>query len=355
MLNLIFTLDYEIHGNGDGSPLRLMVEPTRRLLKIMDQYGAKLTIFADMAEIIKFKEYYENTQIDKFFYLEIKEQLQEAVLKGHDVQLHIHSSYFNSHYDGKKWVQNWEEYNFSNLEYSKIEQRIYTCKKHLEMMIRERVPEYRCFVFRAANWAMHPTSNIAKALITNEILIDSSVYKYGSQTGWVNYDYTSAYHNTFPYKADTENICLNSSGSPIWEFPIQCELHTFIHFISFIRIFRAVRAKFHRHQKIKETENQITENRISGSILKEIIFQKFPRKLDFNQLSGIQMINQLKKIRPQDDNMNFITMIGHSKSFISYNRFSIGFFLKYLVKNKQLYAFSLFPLLNESRKDNMSE
>jgi hypothetical protein len=34
--NLIFTLDYEIHGNGDGSPYQLMVEPTYRLMSLME-------------------------------------------------------------------------------------------------------------------------------------------------------------------------------------------------------------------------------------------------------------------------------------------------------------------------------
>ncbi|MEZ5198998.1 MAG: hypothetical protein R2764_22245 [Bacteroidales bacterium] len=41
MFQIIFTVDYEIHGNGDGSPFDLMVEPTSRLLKQFDQYGAK--------------------------------------------------------------------------------------------------------------------------------------------------------------------------------------------------------------------------------------------------------------------------------------------------------------------------
>ena len=57
MLNVIFTLDYEIHGNGEGCPSELMVEPTRRMMDLFDRYGAKLTIMADVAEILKFKEY----------------------------------------------------------------------------------------------------------------------------------------------------------------------------------------------------------------------------------------------------------------------------------------------------------
>ena len=56
MLSVIHTLDYEIHGNGDGCSHALMVEPTARLLDLFDQFGAKLTIMADVAEILKFRE-----------------------------------------------------------------------------------------------------------------------------------------------------------------------------------------------------------------------------------------------------------------------------------------------------------
>ena len=114
MFNLIISLDYEIHGNGDGSPQKLMIEPTKRLLKLIECYGAKLTIFADVAEIMKFKEYYENSGIDKFNYTEIIAQLKCAVQNGHDVQMHIHSSYIRASYLNGSLNQNWEEYDLAS-------------------------------------------------------------------------------------------------------------------------------------------------------------------------------------------------------------------------------------------------
>src|SRR5260370_37471532 len=107
MFRVIFTLDYELHGNGDGRPLELMVEPTGRLLALFERYGAKLTIMADIAEILKFKEYREHFGRDDYHYESVTEQLREAVRRGHDVQLHIHSSYFNARYERGRWVQDW--------------------------------------------------------------------------------------------------------------------------------------------------------------------------------------------------------------------------------------------------------
>src|SRR5271167_3100161 len=96
MLKALFTLDYEIHGNGDGCPYALMVEPTDRMLRQFDLYGAKLTILADIAEILKFREYARMHGQDDYHYGKIADQLREAIRRGHDVQLHIHSSYFNA-------------------------------------------------------------------------------------------------------------------------------------------------------------------------------------------------------------------------------------------------------------------
>lgn len=52
MLQVIFTLDYEIHGNGEGCSYELMVEPTNRMMALFERYGAKLTNMAEVAEMI---------------------------------------------------------------------------------------------------------------------------------------------------------------------------------------------------------------------------------------------------------------------------------------------------------------
>jgi len=66
-----------------------MIEPTERLLRLFDEYGAKLTIMADMAEILKFKEFADRNGRDDYHYRCIVAQLQNAVRGGHDVQLHL--------------------------------------------------------------------------------------------------------------------------------------------------------------------------------------------------------------------------------------------------------------------------
>ena len=110
---VIFTLDYEIHGNGHGSPRKLMVEPTERMLALFDRYGARLTVMADVAEILRFERHLDETGRDLFDYQAICNQLRKAVRSGHDVQLHLHPSYYGSRFVGGHLEQNFAEYDLA--------------------------------------------------------------------------------------------------------------------------------------------------------------------------------------------------------------------------------------------------
>ena len=223
MLRIIFTLDYEIHGNGEGCPRALMVEPTDRLLRLFDEYGARLTIMADAAEILKFREYKEKTGRDDFHYDAIAEQLRSALARGHDVQLHLHSSYFRAHHDQGRWVQEWSEYDFAGLSYDRMAWMIREGKDFLETLLRTVDPAYRCLAFRAANWSVSPSENVVNALGENNIPIDTSVFKCGCRQGIVTFDYSNAHHHLRPWPASANDICCYDPGSRLWEFPIYAE------------------------------------------------------------------------------------------------------------------------------------
>lgn len=359
MYKIIFTLDYEIHGNGDGSPYAMIVEPTYRLMSLLEKYNAKLTILADVAEILKFKEYFYKTGDDKFNYLDIVKQLKYALSVGHDVQLHIHSSYFGAKYENGRWLQNWETYNLAQLPYPKIFKIVKECKEWLESNLKEVKPDYQCNVFRAANWSMMPSENIVKALLDNNIKIDTSVYKYGKSSGIVNYDYTDSNDALIPWFVDSKNVCNEDKSGKLLECPIYCEARYFPSFVSFIRAFRMIRAKFHRHKITEESNLKISgADSNSNKFMKliRILLSKHPWKLDFNQATGTQLIKAVKIIKKNYNDIPFnlpIILIGHSKSFIKYNEKTLMPFLKYIKRNNKEYSFSNFQKLKyeEYRKD----
>lgn len=347
MLGNIFTLDYEIHGNGDGSPYDLMVEPTARMIRLFDRYSAKLTIMADVAEIIKFKEYNEEKGVDLFCYHQIENQLQDAVDKGHDVQLHIHPSYFNSSFSNNKWHQDWSEYSLADLEFERMSDIIRTCKDFLEEIIRPVNPEYSCKAFRSGNWSMVPSFNIVNCLIDNGIKIDTSVFKYGKRVGTVNFDYKNAYSDLLPWPVDENNIFDKDPNGMLTEFPIYCENKNIWSFLSPNRFYRILQSRKHKHPLSSQEEEQI-KPKTKASMFNDIfslLTQKHALKMDFNQCSGGHLIRILKGIDQKYGHMNMalpVVLIGHSKLYTRFNASSLEPFLKFISNSQDKYFFATF-------------
>ena len=342
--HLIFTLDYEIHGNGDGNPLSLMVEPTQRLMMLLERYGQRVTIMADVAEILAFRRYYEETGRDDFHVLEIENQLREAILRGHDVQLHIHSSWFKAEWDGRGWDQCIEEYNLAALARERIDGMVGRCVDYLNGLLVPVKPDYKVWLFRAANWSMMPTENLYAVLLKYGIIADTSVYKGGVQGGNVSYDYRNAWNNLLSYPASSANINLFASESQVGvltEYPIYTEMRPFWSFVTPIRLFRMVRAKFHRHKRssLAELNDSEIKNADNRKLTIKSLFRNSPWKMDFSQAGGNQLIASMKRIMLLDISGRDwvdVVLIGHSKTFLHYNEKSLSRFLKWINQQPEI-------------------
>ena len=340
---LYFTLDYEIHGNGDGSPFQLLVEPTYRLMDLLEQYGQRVTIMADVAEILCFRRYWETTGKDDFHVAEIELQLCEALRRGHDVQLHIHSSYFNAQWNGARFDQCIEEYNMAALPYERVRDMVGQCVHYLENLLRPIKSDYQVWLYRAANWSMMPTPTLYKVLTEFGITHDTSVYKGGCQGGNVCYDYRYAHDNLLSYPASSQDINLFDSNGPIVEMPIYTEMRPFWDFVSPIRIFRMVRAKFHKHKRnesISSTAQQVANKEDNRKLSLRSFFVKSPLKMDFNQVKSHGLIRMMKNImrRAKSEQLGHVDviLIGHSKTFVPYNEKTLRPFLEWVEKNQEI-------------------
>lgn len=355
MLKTIFTLDYEIHGNGDGCSHELMVEPTDRLLRLFDSYGAKLTIMADVAEILKFREYKEATGRDDYHYDAIAAQLRRAVGTGHDVQLHIHSSYFNATHQPSSWVQDWSEYNFAGLPYARMDWMVGTCKQYLEALLRPAHPAYSCVAFRAANWAVSPSHNVVAVLTKNGIRIDTSVFKYGRRRGSVTFDYSNAHSAMVPWRASAEDICGRDDSSTLWEFPIYCENRWLTSFASLGRIRRVLKGFSHKVRRSERPEGtDVGRNepgRGGAASLWRSIVQRNAWKADFNQCSGRQLVRALDRASarhaPTGNAVLPFVLIGHSKLFTHSNERSLRPFLSHVVRHPDRFGFDTLSGANQ--------
>ena len=343
---LYFTLDYEIHGNGDGNPMELMVEPTYRLMNLLEKYHQRLTIMADVAEILRFKRYAEEAGRDDYHVAEIEEQLREAIKRGHDVQLHIHSSYFHSEYKNGAFDQCIEEYNMAALPIERIDEMVGQCISYLENLLRPIKKDYKVWLFRAANWSMMPTENLYRVLVKYGITHDTSVFKGGVQGGNVCYDYREAYDNLFAYPASMKNINERDEKGQLTELPIYTEMRPLWDFISPIRIFRMVRAKFHKHKRVNELKNERVReltNAASKDDNRHVTIKSFfrlsPMKMDFNQVSARGLRRMMRNVIRRIENEGVselgsegvsVVLIGHSKTFVPYNERALTPFLEWL-------------------------
>jgi hypothetical protein len=316
-------------------------------MDLFERYGAKLTIMADVAEILKFREYRDQTGRDEYYYEPILAQLKDAVQRGHDVQLHLHCSYFNARHEGGRWVQDWSEYNFAGLSEARLNEAISLGKNFLEQQLRPVDSSYRCNVFRAANWSVHPSRNVVRALLNNGIQIDTSVFKYGRREGLVNFDYTNAFSNLRPWRAAEDDVCRQDEHSRLLEVPIYSERRWLGAFVTAQRIQRAWVGR--QHQLASVGGNGAAHHpRIPRSKLARmfgLLTQRHAWKADFNQCSGRQLIRALERA---DANHNLngeslpFVMIGHSKLFTKQNERDLETFLSRVGRDPSRFGFGTY-------------
>lgn len=347
MLRIAPTIDYEIHGNGDGCPMRLMVEPTARLLRLLDTYGARLTIMADVAEILRFGEHKEATGRDDYHYDAIVDQLRHAVATGHDVQLHIHSSYFNATLEDGSWKQDWSEYNFAELPFARMDGMVRAGKTFLETLLRPVRPTYACVAFRAANWSVSPSTNVVRALKKNGLRIDSSVFKHGRRDGLVTFDYSHAVSPLVPWRAAESDICRVDCDSSLLEIPIYSEKRWIGAFLTAGRIHRVLaglphRAGFRGPRGHVSPPSSSDRGSRSTSMLRTAL-RRHAWKADFNQCDGRQLIAALRRAwrryAPAPDIQLPFVLIGHSKLFTRANEAQFRPFLSHAAERPDAYGF----------------
>lgn len=353
MLDIVFTLDYEIHGNGDGCPMELMVEPTARLIALLERHGARLTIMADAAEILKFREHMETTGRDDCHYEAIVHQLRDAVARGHDVQLHIHSSYFNATRVGDGWQQDWSEYDFARLPYQRMDWMIRSGKAWLEDLLRPVDPDYACVAFRAANWSVSPSGNVVRALAGNGIPIDTSVFKYGRRDGLVAFDYSHAPSALVPWPVGGLDICRRDDDGAVWEVPIYSERRWLGAFLSAGRIRRAVTGRQHRIPQGPPGLRPGGERRaVRVASALGMLLRRHARKADFNQCSAGQLTGSLRRAftrHAQDSGTPLpFVLIGHSKLFTQSNEAGLAPFLAHAAARRERFRFGTLRTVSDA-------
>lgn len=226
-MNLILTFDYELYGDGSGDVFQHMIEPTNNILSICDTHNIKTTLFFEVLEYIKLKEEwdagnkmgYNNNPVKA-----IEEQIQKAALNGHDIQLHVHPQWVNAKYIVNKWevdLANWRLGDFKVHQDYSIEDMLREGKETIEEIVQRVIPAYQCTILRAGGYNILPSKEVYKAMSKLGLLVDSSVYPGGFETGSLSkYDYRDVPLNKDYWWVVPEDFSKASSKSKVLEIPV---------------------------------------------------------------------------------------------------------------------------------------
>ena len=205
MIELIFTLDYEIYGDGQGVLQDLVWEPTEKLTQVFKHHGAKFVIFTEVAEFAQIERWQTDDGIAN-----VRGQLRMLHQDGFELGLHIHPQWCSARFGSEGWRLNYDEYNLCKLSYDRVSEIVNKSLQYLREVVGDST--FTPLSFRAGNWLFQPSSRLARVLSDEGVKIDSSVFKNGFISAH-SVDYRSAPANRHFWQFQNDVAREESPGS----------------------------------------------------------------------------------------------------------------------------------------------
>jgi len=316
MIEYVFTLDYEIYGNGLGSLKQLILEPAEKLLTLFREQEVRFVVFVEAAELEAIESRGTDDAIDA-----VKQQIRNFHREGFEIGLHIHPQWNDANYEKGKWQLNYNNYNLCYLPRERIADIIEHSIKYLRRILN--INSFTPLSYRAGNWLFQPTQPTASILADWGIKIDSSVFKGGVQHTH-GLDYRNALKNGYYWRFEND-VNLSDPQGKIVELPTYTRM---------VPTWQALTAKRVRLQRKSPSGPHASNERANR--LKDMLRFHYPKKLDFCRMTTKELISFFE-IEKKKDKMNPslfrpIVAIGHTKDLIDLN--TVEMFLTYLKKNQ---------------------
>jgi len=216
--HLIFTLDYELFGNGSGCIDKCLIDPTAKCQSLFEQAGAPLTVFVETLELAHFAALEQEpirTQSKN-----IETQLRLLLEKGHKLELHLHPQWMGAQKKTTGWQLDYEKWRIGDLSDTEVSDCVNTGLSFLARF--KTLQNMKATVFRAGGWAMQPSGNVLQELFNAGVRVDSTVAPgvYNPSKGdWFDFRRTSS----LPYWRISNDICRHNERGRMIEVPIATE------------------------------------------------------------------------------------------------------------------------------------
>jgi len=315
--HIVISVDYEIFGNGEGDVRQHVVEPTERMARLCEKYGAPLTVFFEVEEYLAFEKF-RDALVARLGYdpaALIRKQIISLAAAGHDIQLHLHPQWHRADYRDGKWILQRENNTVDSLFKTQEETTDYIAdrKAVIERMLAEAGRQQKVTVYRAGAFSAQPATKLLAALAKNGFVIDSSVVKglvqnkgYGSSL-----DYRKAPSAKEPWRVSHDVIEIDPAG-PIWEVPIYSRMRRRIQQFT----VRRLRAKFSKNIPKAQRHDMVQQLGVGKNPVKILKFlaQPIPIKLDFHNQSPRTLVNWIQSAPAAvNGGLDVVVLIGHTK------------------------------------------
>lgn len=312
MIECVFTIDYEIYGNGEGSLRELVYEPAERLMATFRKWKAHFVAFVEVAEL----EMIEAKGTDEAIDL-VKRQIQDFYREGFELGLHLHPQWCNAQYENGRWQLDYSEYNLCTLPRERILQIVDRSIAYFREVLG--MADFTPLSFRAGNWLFQPTRTTANVLAERGIKVDSSVFKGGLQYQH-KLDYRRAQRNGY-YWTFADRVEIPDPQGALLEVPIYTRMVPF---------WKMVTTKRIGLQQKRISGSRGSNKRLSR--LLDLIRFRYPLKFDFCRMTINELTDFVDKVIHEDQKapktFKPIVAIGHTKDLVDFE--TVEKFLDYL-------------------------
>lgn len=222
--NILFTFDYELYlGADSGTVKNCMIEPTEKIINILEKHGMKAIFFVDSTYLTQLIRVSKDAPAASRDLASIKMQLLSLLSAGHEVHPHIHPHWTDAEYNTEqnRWQLNdLKKYRFPSLNDEQKNKVFDESINALHSLIKDAFPDYKMDAFRAGGWCIQPFSAFEPCFKKAGIIADFSVIGQLKISSSVkSFDFSSVAPNALPYRF-SENECQPSEKGQYIELPI---------------------------------------------------------------------------------------------------------------------------------------
>ncbi len=179
-MKISITLDYEIFfGRNLDGVQRTLIEPAQALADVAQRQGVPLVFFVDATWLLRLREEARRHPALQTDHDLVMRQLAGFAAAGHELQLHVHPHWIDSHWDGQAWAFDLRRYRLHDFEADELSAIVADCTA----LLRDLAGAAPVSAYRAGGWCIQPFDRLRGALAAAGIRIDSTVYPGGLQRG----------------------------------------------------------------------------------------------------------------------------------------------------------------------------